>query len=74
MTSFDRSAPLTVRADAEGKAPTPWAWTIHRGAGRFLIVRSRPEYRDRTEALAAGMAAAADIGRRLRVAVATEVN
>jgi hypothetical protein len=50
----------------------PWAWAIYRGTDRFLIARSRPEYQERTEALDAGLRAAVDVGRRLRVEVVTE--
>ena len=66
---FDRSAPLTVYVEPVGKAPKSWAWAIYRGANGFLITRSRPEYRERTDALEAGLKAAADVGRRLRVGV-----
>jgi hypothetical protein len=72
MAAFDRSEPLMVGAEVDGLASTPWAWTVHRGAGRFVILRSRPEYRDRAEAMAAGVEAAVHIGRRLRVEVITE--
>jgi hypothetical protein len=69
---FDRTAPLTVHAEATGKAPSPWAWAIYRGANRFLITRSRPEYRERVDALEAGFKAAADVGRRLRAEIVVQ--
>lgn len=62
---FDRSHPLNVRTEATGEAPLAWAWAIYRGADRFLILRSRPEYEDHADALEAGLKAATDIGRRL---------
>ena len=62
---FDQAAPLEVRTEAPGKGTKPWAWSIHRGANRCFIVRSRPEYRDRAEALEAGLKAAGGVGARL---------
>lgn len=62
---FDQTAPLEVRAEAAGGGAKPWSWAIHRGANRCLIVRSRPEYRDRAEALEAGLKAAGGVGARL---------
>lgn len=70
--SFDRTEPLRVRAEATGEAPEPWAWAIYRGDDCFLILRSRPEYRERIEALDAGFAAAMGVGRRLRAEVVIE--
>ena len=69
---FDRTEPLQVQVEAIGEAPTPWAWVIYRGAHRFLIARSRPEYRERADALAAGLKAAVEVGHRLRVEVVTQ--
>lgn len=69
---FDRSHPLNVHAEATGEAPLAWAWAIYRGADRFLILRSRPEYEDRADALEAGLKAASDVGRRLRAEVVFE--
>ena len=71
-TPFERSQPLTVRLEAIGIEPTPWAWAIHRGANRVLIVRSRPEYWDPAAALDAGLKAAGAIGNRLRTQVIVE--
>ncbi len=62
---FDQTAPLEVWAEAAGDGATSWAWSIHRGANRCLMVRSRPEYRDRAEALEAGLKAAGGVGARL---------
>jgi hypothetical protein len=67
---FDRNDPLRVQVEAVGKAPKVWAWAIYRGTNRFLITRSRPEYRERADALEAGFKAAAGVGRRLRAEVA----
>ena len=67
---FDRQTVLSVQAEATGNAPKLWAWVIYRGAERFLITRSRPEYRERADALEAGFKAARDVSRRLRVDVA----
>lgn len=69
---FDRSEPLRVRAEAVSTGPTPWAWAIYRGTERFLIVRSRAEYREPAEALDAGLKAAGDVGNRLRAEVIVE--
>lgn len=69
---FDRTTPLRVRAEAVGEKPTPWAWAIYRGTPLFLIARSRPEYRKRTDALEAGSKAATDVGRRLRTEIIEE--
>lgn len=69
---FDRDNPLKVQAEAAGKAPKLWAWAIYRGPNNFLITRSRPEYRERADALEAGLKAAVDIGRRLRAEVMVE--
>lgn len=69
---FDPTSPLRVRAEAVGEEPFPWAWAIYRGAIPFLIVRSRPEYRKRTDALEAGSKAATDVGRRLRAGIIEE--
>ena len=69
---FNRNDPLRVRAEAAGNDLTPWAWAIYRGANQFLIVRSRPEYRQRIEALQAGLKAAGEVGQRLRVEVVAE--
>ncbi|GJD31103.1 hypothetical protein PMNALOAF_2356 [Methylobacterium adhaesivum] len=66
---FDETAPLEVRAEAAGGGAKRWAWAIHRGADRCLIVRSRPEYRDRAQALEAGLMAAGGVGARLRADV-----
>jgi hypothetical protein len=66
---FDETAPLEVRAEAAGSGAKRWAWAIHRGADRCLIVRSRPEYRDRAQALEAGLMAAGGVGARLRADV-----
>ena len=70
--TFSRAKPLRVHVEATGEALTPWAWAIYRGVDCFLIARSRPEYQERTEALEAGLRAAVDVGRRLRVEVVTE--
>ena len=70
--SFDRTQPLWVQAEKNGEASTPWTWAIYRGADRFLIARSRPEYSERTSALEAGLKAAARVGQRLRVEVMAE--
>jgi hypothetical protein len=70
--TFSRAEPLRVHAEVTGEAPTLWAWAIYRGTDRFLIARSRPEYQERNEALEAGLRAAVDVGRRLRVEVVTE--
>jgi hypothetical protein len=69
---FDRDNPLRVQAEAVGEAPTLWAWAIYRGANRFLIARSRPEYRERADALAAGVKAAETVGHRLKVEIVLE--
>ena len=69
---YDRSVPLSVQTEATGKAPTAWAWAIYRGAERFLILRSRPKYVNRADALEAGLRAAADVGRRLGAEVVLE--
>jgi hypothetical protein len=69
---FDRNATLRVHAEAIGDVSKPWAWAIYRGTSRFLITRSRPEYRERVDALEAGFKAAKDVSRRLRVEVVTE--
>lgn len=69
---FDRDNPLRVRAEAVGKAPKLWAWAIYRDANRFLIARSQPEYRDRADALDAGLKAATEVGRRLRTGIVVE--
>lgn len=69
---FDRDNPLWVRAEAVGKAPKLWAWAIYRGGDRFLITRSRPDYHEHADALAAGLKAAGNVGRRLRTQVVVE--
>ena len=69
---FDRNEPLRVRAESAGTGLTPWAWAIYRGANQFLIVRSRPKYRQRIEALEAGHKAAGEVGQRLRAEVVVE--
>lgn len=69
---FNRDDRLRVRAEAVGTTPKPWVWAIYRGTDRFLITRSRPEYRERDEALEAGLKAAADVGRRLHTEVVAE--
>ena len=69
---FDRNEPLRVRAEAIDTGLTPWAWAIYRGANQFLIVRSRPEYHQRIEALQAGLKAAGEVGQRLRAEVVFE--
>lgn len=69
---FDRNEPLRVRAEAAGSDLTLWAWAIYRGANQFLIVRSRPEYHQRVEALQAGLRAAGEVGQRLCVEVVAE--
>lgn len=69
---FDRSEPLRVRAEAVSTGLTPWAWAIYRGADQFLIVRSRADYRERAEALDAGLKAAGYVGNRLRAEVIVE--
>ena len=69
---FDRNEPLRVRAEAADTGLTPWAWAIYRGAHQFLIVRSRPEYHQRIEALQAGLKAAGEVGQRLRAEVVFE--
>ncbi|MFF8802869.1 MULTISPECIES: hypothetical protein [unclassified Methylobacterium] len=61
----DQTAPLEVGIEAAGDGVQRWAWAIHREANRCLIVRSRPEYRDRAEALEAGLKAAGGVGARL---------
>lgn len=63
---------LTVRAEAIGGTPVPWAWAIYRGPGSLLILRSRPQYRERADALQAGLQAAAEVGRRLRAPIIVE--
>lgn len=63
---------LTVRAEAVGAPPIPWAWAIYRGIHPLLILRSRPEYRERADALKAGSKAAGEIGRRIRAPVVVE--
>ena len=62
---FDQTASLGVGAEAAGDEVKRWAWAIHRGADRCLIVRSRPEYRDRAEALEVGLKGAGRMGARL---------
>ena len=69
---FDRRAPLNVHAEAMDKGQTAWGWAVYRGSERFLILRSRPDYPDRSDALAAGFEAAKDIGRRLGVEVVSD--
>ncbi len=71
-TPFDRSQPLTVRAEAINGEPTPWAWAIYRGPDRVLIVRSRPDFGDPAAALDAGLKAAGRVGNRLRTEVVAE--
>jgi hypothetical protein len=71
-TPFDRSQPVTVRAEVINGEPTPWAWAIYRGPDRVLIVRSRPEFRDPAAALDAGLEAAGRVGNRLRTEVIVE--
>ncbi|MGU3661746.1 hypothetical protein [Methylobacterium fujisawaense] len=70
--SYDRNDPLTVRAEAVGAAPVPWAWAIYRGPDGPLILRSRPEYGERADALRAGAQAAGEVGRRLRAEIVVE--
>lgn len=70
--SYDRSDLLTVRAEAIGGAPVPWAWAIYRGPHSLLILRSRPEYREHADALQAGLRAASEVGRKLRAPVIVE--
>ena len=64
LTSFDKRAPLYVRTKAkdEGLTAGAWAWAVFRKNERFLIVPSRPDYADRSVALAGGLEAAKDIG------------
>ena len=69
---FDRTEPLRVQAEATGEAPRPWRWAIYRGADHFLIARSQAEYRERAEALEAGIKAAETVGQRLRVEILGE--
>jgi hypothetical protein len=71
-TPFDRSQPLTVRAEAVIGEPMPWAWAIYRGPDRVLIVRSRPDFGDPAAALDAGLEAAGRVGNRLRTEVVAE--
>ena len=68
----DRNEPLRVRAEAADTGLTPWTWAIYQGANQFLIVRSRPEYRQRIEAPQAGFKAAGEVGQRLRAEVVLE--
>ena len=63
---------LSIRAEPTGNARTAWMWIIHRHPGQMLIVRSRPEYANRLQALEAGSAAANRISRRLRIPVSPE--
>ena len=49
-----------------------WAWAIYRGADHFLITRSQAEYRERAEALDAGIKAAETIGQWLHVEIVKE--
>mgnify|MGYP000630883645 FL=1 len=70
--SCDRNDLLTVRAEAIGAASAPWAWAIYRGPKSLLILRSRPVYRDRADALGEGVQAATEIGRRLRAPIIVE--
>ena len=64
------SLSLSVEANAGGQA---WAWVVHQEPDRMVLLRSQPEYTDRTEALEAGGAAAAKIGRRLGILIVDEV-
>lgn len=75
LTSFDKRAPLYVRAKAkdEGLTAGRWAWAVSRKNERFLIVPLRPDYADRSVALAGGLEASKDIGRRHGVGVMLEV-
>jgi hypothetical protein len=58
-----------LEADSVTQRMFKWAWAIYRGANQFLIVRSRPEYHQRIEALQAGLKAAGEVGQRLRAEV-----
>jgi hypothetical protein len=70
--SYDRNDLLTVRAEAVGIAPVPWAWAIYRGPPRLLILRSRPEYHERADAVQAGLKVAGEVARKLRAPVIVE--
>ncbi|MFF8803157.1 MULTISPECIES: hypothetical protein [Bacteria] len=70
--SHDPTDLLTVRAEAVGIAPMPWAWAIYRGPPRLLILRSRPEYHERAEAVQAGLKVAGEVARKLRAPVVVE--
>lgn len=64
------SLSLTVEANDEERA---WSWVIRQEPNRTVLLRSHPEYADRTEALEAGGTAAAKIGRRLGILTVDEV-
>lgn len=70
--SYDRNDLLKVRAEPIGADPVPWAWAIYRGPDDLLILRSRPEYVERADALRAGAQAAGEVGRRLRAEIIVE--
>jgi hypothetical protein len=67
---FGGRAHLYVRTDATDDRPAIWAWAVYGGSDRFLILRSRPACAVCSEALAAGLEAVKDIGRRLGTEVA----